>query len=134
MVAMVTDSFTFHLHPTARMVDLVPSDVREEWFDDPDDPERCGPKVRGTPGLFHLESTGDAARAVGPKRVCVTSSDQAVKVSHAGVKRDALPANPMPLYDAMCRGIPVAVTFPERREVDGKYIVKDRRVTMSMHQ
>jgi hypothetical protein len=133
MVSMDTDSFTFHVDPTARMADLVPPHVREQWFDDPEDPERCGPKVRGTPGLFHLESTGDAARAVGPKRVCVTSSDQTVKVSHAGVKRDSLPANPMPLYDAMCRGTPVDVTFPERREVNGKYVIKDRRVTMSMH-
>jgi hypothetical protein len=71
MVSMDTDSFTFHMDPTARLVDLVPSDVRYLWFDDPDHPEACGPKVRGTPGLFHLESKGDAARAVGPKRVCV---------------------------------------------------------------
>ena len=131
MVSMDTDSFTFHLDPAARMVDLVPADMRDLWFDNPDDPETCGPKVRGTPGLFHLEAKGDTARAVGPKRVCVTCCDKVVKVSHAGVKRTALPANPMPLYDAMCRGESVSVTFPERREVNGLYVIRDRCVTMS---
>jgi hypothetical protein len=31
----------------------------------------------------------------------------------------------------MCRGEPVTVTFPERREVNGKYVMKDCHVTMS---
>ena len=131
MVSMDTDSFTFHLDRSARLLDLVPRPLRELWFDDPDDPERWGPKVRGTPGLFHLESKGNSARAVGPKRVCVTGAGVPVKLSHTGVKREALPGNPMPLYDAMCRGIPVAVTYPERRRVAGKYVMKERHVTMS---
>jgi hypothetical protein len=131
IVSMDTDSFTFHMDPCARLAEVVPRAVRDEWFDDPDDPERGGPKVRGTPGLFHLESKGDSARAVGPKRVCVTHNGAPVKVSHAGVKRRALPLNPMPLYDAMCRGDSIRVTYPERRLVAGKCVIKPRHVTMA---
>jgi hypothetical protein len=131
IVSMDTDSFTFHMDRSTRLAEVVPRDLRDEWFDDPFDPERGGPKVQGTPGLFHLESKGDSARAVGPKRVCVTQDDVAVKVSHAGVKRSALPPNPMHLYDAMCRGDSIRVTYPERRLVVGKYVIKPRHVTMA---
>jgi hypothetical protein len=131
IVSMDTDSFTFHMDPSVRLADAVPLAVREEWFDDPDEPDRLGPKKRGTPGLFHLESKGNSARAVGPKRVCVTDNDVPVKVSHAGVKRSALPLNPMSMYDAMCQGSEFSVAYPERRMVAGKCVLQERHVTMS---
>jgi hypothetical protein len=53
-----------------------------------------------------------------------------VKVSHVGVKRDALPANPMPIYEDLCRGGTHDVVFPERRFVNGMYVKQDKLVRM----
>jgi hypothetical protein len=46
------------------------------------------------------------------------------------VKRDALPANPMPIYEDLCRGGTHDVVFPERRFVNGMYVKKDKLVRM----
>jgi hypothetical protein len=117
IVSMDTDSFTFHAD--ADLSTAVPEAKREQWFDNAAHP--AGPKIRGTPGLFHLESLGDKARAVGPKRVCVTKDGELVRVSHVGVKRDALPENPMQLYEHLCAGGTADVSVTNRRRVDGMY-------------
>jgi hypothetical protein len=126
MIAMDTDSFTFHAD--ADLSTAVPLAKREQWFDNAAEP--TGPKIRGTPGLFHLESLGDKARAVGPKRVCVTKEGELVKVSHVGVKRDALPDNPMPLYEHLCAGGTADVTVTNRRRVDGMYKLVNEKLVL----
>jgi hypothetical protein len=113
LVSFDTDAFTFHIDPKVALVDL-PHEVRDAYFDNPDCPE-SGVKLRGTPGLFHMESKGVAARAVGPKMICVTDGERSTKVSCKGVKRSALPEDPYPLYAAMCDGERVTVEFPSTK-------------------
>ena len=113
-----TDAVTFFLPHGVKLSDILPPDVLLEYFDDPDDPERGGPKKRGTPGLFHLESNGTAARVVGPKMMCVTDGERATKVTCKGVKRCALPDNPFPLYADMCDGKSIPVEFDSMRHDD----------------
>ena len=114
LISFDTDAFTFHVDPSVDIVKALPYDLRNKYFDDPDNPE-SGVKLRGTPGLFHMESKGVAARAVGPKMVCVTDGEKATKVSCKGVKRTALPDNPYDMYDALCHGKRIAVDFPSMR-------------------
>ncbi|ELU09008.1 hypothetical protein CAPTEDRAFT_214459 [Capitella teleta] len=103
LISFDTDAFTFALDPSTTILGTMDSATVHKWFDDTENPERLGTKKKWTPGLFHLESKGTCARAVGPKMVCVSNKDggTAAKVSCKGIKRSALPDDPINLFDRL---------------------------------
>lgn len=134
LISFDTDAFTFHVDPMVDVANCLPMCVLDAYFDNPAAPEKGGAKVRGTPGLFHLESSGVAARAAGPKMVCVADgSGAATKVSCKGVKRCALPNNPYSMYTDICdNDMAVTVEFPSTQvdAISGAVVAVKRRRTM----
>jgi hypothetical protein len=134
LISFDTDAFTFHVAEETDVKTKLCAATLEAYFDDPDEPERGGPKKRGTPGLFHLESRGVSVRVAGPKMVCVRGGGgEVTKVTCKGVKRSALPEDPYPIYERLVDGNEaVAVSFPSTRQdpVTGAVTAMKMRRTM----
>jgi hypothetical protein len=129
LFAFDTDSFTFALPFGASSLacncnkgsEWWSREVAPVWLD-------CEAQRTRVPGRFHLESMGNFARAVGKKMYVVVNrgeKEEVSKLSHRGIRRECLPANPYNLFDdILLHRKPCTVTMrTQRRDPKTGYYV-----------